>query len=108
MHTDDTLQIFDENTKLLGAEFRAFTNTTCPAFDTRELDREVDARKRRKEKQEQGRPSTSKGSATDGARYKEFNLQIYKYHSLGDYADTIQRCGTTDSYSTEPVGTASL
>jgi hypothetical protein len=35
--------------------------------------------------------------------WKKFNLQTYKFHSLGDYADTIRRYGTTDSYSTERV-----
>jgi len=39
----------------------------------------------------------------NGQRRKEFNLQTYKYHSLGDYADTICRFGTTDSFSTETV-----
>jgi len=44
------------------------------------------------------------GSATaEGRRPKKFNLQTYKYHSLGDYPDTIRQYGTSDSYSTEPV-----
>jgi hypothetical protein len=34
---------------------------------------------------------------------KEFNLNTYKFHSLGDYADAIRRYGTTDSYSTQIV-----
>ena len=32
-----------------------------------------------------------------------FNLDTYKYHSLGDYVEHIKRYGTTDSYSTEAV-----
>ena len=31
---------------------------------------------------------------------KKFNLNTYKAHLLGDYASTIRRLGTTDSYST--------
>jgi hypothetical protein len=34
---------------------------------------------------------------------KNFNLQTYKYHSLGDYVKTIRQFGTTDSYSTTTV-----
>ena len=34
---------------------------------------------------------------------KMLNIDTYKYHSLGDYAATIRRIGTTDSYSTELV-----
>jgi len=46
MHTDRTLSLWDDITVRIGAEFRAFTNKTCPAFDTRELSREMDERKR--------------------------------------------------------------
>ena len=31
---------------------------------------------------------------------KKLNVNTYKVHSLGDYARTIRRVGTTDSYST--------
>ncbi|EDQ99293.1 uncharacterized protein LACBIDRAFT_335113 [Laccaria bicolor S238N-H82] len=37
-----------------------------------------------------------------GRRKKTLNLNTYKAHALGDYVETIQRYGTTDSYSTEP------
>ena len=52
--------------------------------------------------------STSSRKATQakipvGRRKKHFNLNTYKAHALRDYFETIQRCGTTDSYSTEPV-----
>jgi hypothetical protein len=38
-----------------------------------------------------------------GRRHKTLNLNTFKGHSLGDYADMIRTCGTTDSVSTEPV-----
>jgi hypothetical protein len=38
-----------------------------------------------------------------GRRDKTLNLSTFKCHSLGDYARTIRKHGTTDSYSTEPV-----
>lgn len=46
--------------------------------------------------------STLKPEADQRRRIK-FSLQSYKYHSLGDYGDTIRQYGTTDSYSTKPV-----
>jgi hypothetical protein len=153
MHTDDTLKILDETTVHIGVEFRAFTNKTCPAFKTRELHRESEARKRRQMKRTQTREepanaseplvdvpgpspaatstttqtrkepanvnasqplldvpgsslattSTTTRSEENGRRRKMFNLRTYKYHSLGDYANTIRRFGTSDSFSTEPV-----
>lgn len=41
-------------------------------------------------------------------RIKTFNLNTYKVHALGDYADTIKKYGTTDSYSTESVSVFKL
>ena len=34
---------------------------------------------------------------------KKFNVNTYKFHLYGDYANTIQIYGTTDSFSTELV-----
>lgn len=47
MHTDHTLALLDEATALLGLKFRHFVNHTCTRFDTRELQREANARVRR-------------------------------------------------------------
>ena len=38
-----------------------------------------------------------------GRRRKTLNINMYKFHSYGDYARIIRIYGTTDSYSTEPV-----
>jgi hypothetical protein len=105
MHTDRTLEILDETTVQIGAKFRAFAEKTCPSFETRELKREMDARKRRqlKETTAQSVTDSTAGQSNKGARRKVFNLKSYKYHSLGDVANTIRRYGTTDSFSTEPV-----
>lgn len=107
MHTDLTLKILDATTISMGAKFRAFARKTCPNFDTRELRSEMEARKRRELKKTRVRPSATglakTPSEANRRRVKEFNLQTYKYHSLGDYADTIRQFGTSDSYSTEPV-----
>lgn len=50
-------------------------------------------------------PTTNKRSTR---RRKILNINTYKYHSLGDYAATIRRIGTTDSYSTESVSYRAL
>jgi hypothetical protein len=99
MHTDLTLKILDATTISMGAKFRAFARKTCPNFDTRELRSEMEARKRRELKETR----VAKTRSEANRRVKEFNLQTYKYHSLGDYADTIRQFGTSDSYSTEAV-----
>lgn len=38
-----------------------------------------------------------------GRRSKTLNINTYKFHSYGDYAEAICMHGTMDSYSTEPV-----
>jgi hypothetical protein len=177
MHTDPTLALLDEATTLLGVKFRHFVNHTCEKFNTRELQREANARARRAAKKSTislAPPSSQAELASQGVetaamvvvqaitpeyhppsptsapvpgtqqiiagpspepprgvgldtpalsppvvasptepdaesdalttrRTKTFNLDTYKYHSLGDYAEHIRQYGTTDSYSTEPV-----
>jgi hypothetical protein len=104
LHTDHTLKILDDITIHIGIQFRAFTDKTCPAFDTRELAREKRAREHRQQKKAKDSNSIS-GSAPgpSQSRAKKLNIQIYKFHALGDYASTICMYGTTDSYSTELV-----
>jgi hypothetical protein len=52
----------------------------------------------------QPRPtSIHRNQHTLGRRSRTLNLNTYKIHSLGDYAATIRRYGTSDSYTTEIV-----
>lgn len=95
MHTDPTLDILSHVTTSLGNSFRLFVGKTCAAFQTRELERERVARQRRQEK--------TGVQIASSRKLKQLNLKTYKYHSLGDYVETIRRFGTTDSYSTQPV-----
>jgi hypothetical protein len=103
MHTDATLAILDHETSALGNQLREFQCKTCPAFQTRELKREMDARKRRKHKQGVTVDSSTldNSPAADQRQSKTLNLQTYKVHALGDYVATIMHYGTTDSYTTE-------
>lgn len=112
MHTDQTLDIFDSVTSVVGEEFREFNDKTCPHFRTRELPRERDARKRRLAKKSHSRQGSSQAvrsdqdiasSAADIPLLKSLSIDTYKHHSVGDYPRIIRTYGTTDSYSTEPV-----
>ena len=112
MHTDQTLDILDSVTTVISEEFREFNDKTCPHFQTRELPRERDARKRRLAKKSHSRHGSSRNirsdrdvvsSDTDVPLLKTLSIDTYKHHSLGDYPRIIRMYGTTDSYSTEPV-----
>jgi len=45
----------------------------------------------------------AKSNTKSSQQPKDFNLNTYKLHSLGDYANTIRQYGTTDFYSTQLV-----
>lgn len=103
MHTDLTLDIMDEITTALGKAFRDFHTKVCPAYSTRELRREAEARQRRLAKKVGKASSKSSNSQARGRSKKEYQLQTYKFHVLGDYVKTIRDYGTTDSYSSQSV-----
>ena len=104
MHMDETLALLDTVTKLFGKRLRHFQQKTCSAFDTRELKREADHRHRRGLKNSASNSTPAVSTST--RRQRAFNLQTYKLHALGDYATSICKYGTTDSYSTESVSTS--
>lgn len=103
LHTDETLQIFERVTADLANYLRSFVSDTCPSFQTKELRREADARKRRQERQNSGVAGGSLSQGSSARRPKGLNLQTYKLHSLADYPAHIRAFGTTDSYSTQTV-----
>jgi hypothetical protein len=103
---DATLDILSPVTTSLGNSLRTFEEKTCTAYDTRELEREQAAWQRRQEKSATNVASESRRPAApnnNARKQKKLNLGTYKFHTLGDYVDTIRRFGTTDSYSTQPV-----
>ena len=134
MHTDVSLELLSQVTISFGTRIRAFQEKTCAAFSTHELEREQAARLRRRDKVKKAAAGTNsnaqkgkkptvetesnaqKGTkamaktnsqpqkSRSGRQPKQFSLKTYKYHALGDYCNTIRRFGTTDSYSTQPVG----
>ena len=101
MHTDESLVLLQQSLRSLSDQLRHFQQHTCPAFHTHELPNEAAQRQRREI-----------ADHTAGHRKKEpksvlllkmFNLDIYKFHALGNYVDMIKRFGTTDSYTTQVV-----
>ncbi|KAH9912562.1 uncharacterized protein B0H18DRAFT_1088384 [Fomitopsis serialis] len=111
LHTERTLSLFDESVKALGKAMRRFETITCPAFDTKELPREVAARGRRqvaaaakagsKGKQKAAAVLVQSRKAAGGARRAMFSLCTYKWHAMGDYPDMIRAVGTPDITSTQ-------
>lgn len=53
------MDLLESTTELLGKEFRIFEEKTCPAFDTQELKRELEARQRRQAKNPSTGPAVS-------------------------------------------------
>ena len=101
MHTTDSLKLFDTATIALSSMVRKFLNTTCEDYVTQELPRETAVQGRQnaaKVKKGQHIPETS-----SGPKRKTLNLQTYKYHALGDYANTIREWGTKDNYTMQLV-----
>jgi len=104
LHTDHSLKLLDEASRLLGDQLRKFQDFTCTTFKTMELASETAARWRDKARSiDTTLPGSSKTSATSAARPKSFNLATYKLHALGDYVHNIRLFGTTDSYTTQLV-----
>ncbi|KAJ6525271.1 hypothetical protein DFH09DRAFT_1329080 [Mycena vulgaris] len=111
MHTDSALKVLDAVTTLLGRQMRYFASVMCPKFKTVETDSEYAAQSRAATRREAAKTNTGSNPApsnlpntqtqTSGKRAVVFSLNTYKHHSMGDYAPTIHRFGTTDSYSTQ-------
>ncbi|KAI1791105.1 hypothetical protein LXA43DRAFT_889833 [Ganoderma leucocontextum] len=110
LHTDTSLTLLDDTTRILGSELQHFAYVTCAAFNTRETQGEYEARKRAEERRTKhtnseavhplSTPFQCRDPATTGRRPRTFNLQTVKTHFLRDYVATIKMCGTTDSYTT--------
>ena len=104
LHTDKMLDIFESVTKELGNHIHIFVSDTCPCFATKELPREVEAR-RHHWCQNLSKSSRSEDTVSHrhGQQPKGLNLQTYKLHTLADYPSQIRTFGTTESYSTQSV-----
>ncbi|CDO77698.1 hypothetical protein BN946_scf184969.g49 [Trametes cinnabarina] len=121
LHTEATTSISDAVLVEYGKALRLFKRVTCTAYHTVELPKETAARMRRQTRKPVGNSdsltSTAATTSNSGtrvnqqnvggssagtvtARRKEYNLNTYKHHSLGDYTPSIRTIGTQDSYTT--------
>lgn len=111
MHTSHTIKSFRTQTKELGVQLRRYTNNVCPNYKTKPLPGEAAAAVRRKAARakkaasnvpQQSNPLAARPTASTKDS-KPFNLETYKIHALGDYADHIERFGPTDCFTTQNV-----
>lgn len=98
--TAPTLTALCDATKILGSDIHRFEKNITPSFKTFEFAKETAAHNWA---QIRCAPGTTVTPLSSSKRVKNFSLYTYKLHALGDYADAIERFGTTDSYSTQIV-----
>lgn len=116
LHTETTVCDLEASTHRLGVQMREFEKEVCSMYETKELQGEEAARKRRaaatKSKDPAKKPLTAskakaiakvKEGPTSQAKLKKLNLHTYKFHALGAYARAIRLYGTSDSYSSQIV-----
>ncbi|KAJ3019645.1 hypothetical protein NUW54_g25 [Trametes sanguinea] len=109
MHSNNTLHILEHLIGSLGQAMCVFTSNVCPDYNTWELDKEVEARQwrqARKSLKSKGpgqaqdiTPSARSKGHVDCPR-KDFNLNTYKFHHLGDHTTSAHLVGSLDGPST--------
>ena len=105
IHTETTLNHFDNSTTRLGKILRKFYRDVCSKFRTFDLPQESAARSRR-QRQWAGKgkgKENDPGSGSSAPKQRTFNMSTYKLHALGDYVKSIWLFGTTDNYTTQVV-----
>ena len=104
LHTAVTLDIFRAATGHMYDAIRRFATTACPSYNTHELPSEAAARVRHvKATNVNTQPSSARKPIAFNVHHT-YNL----FHSLGDYADYIERSGLTDNYNTQVVRICAL
>ena len=81
--------------KCVGESIRWFSNNVCAEIEAFETPKEAEKRRRKAARQ---------GSSTSKEKQpRDFGLERYKLHALGDYVEHVQLFGTLDNYNTQPV-----
>ncbi|KAL0065586.1 hypothetical protein AAF712_007364 [Marasmius tenuissimus] len=106
LHSDTSLVDMDSATTSLSKTLRKFKNSTCSAYDTKELPKETAARGCQKaaltkKQDEEGKLKRKRSSGSAAAKRKIFNINTYKLHALGHYIPFLRLVGTTDNYLTQ-------
>jgi hypothetical protein len=99
MHNDLTLAVMEETTVTLGKKLRAFSQTTCSAFSTKELNREYNSRIRREGKKQASaaRTTTNTSSSTCQAAGSESLAQRLPPHGTNE--PSAQVCASFSDYA---------
>ncbi|KAG9094476.1 hypothetical protein FRC06_010774 [Ceratobasidium sp. 370] len=116
LHTTATLKIFKSVTTKLGTALRGFAKLT-ESMGVCETPKEYARRKKQAEASKVSsmsrRPCTATNAThgkkaqsqqnpdSDGCHIRILNLNTYKMHSFGDFPGSVEKFGTTDSYSTQ-------
>ncbi|KAL0059921.1 hypothetical protein AAF712_013268, partial [Marasmius tenuissimus] len=110
LHTDSTVATLDSTITELGKSLRRFANTTCAAYETREIPEEAEKRRnaeaRREEKRlKEGKQTKKRGTKRDhddedGRLLKTFSINTIKTHLITHYPYFIKKFGSLDSYTT--------
>ena len=122
LHSERTLELFDQSVIKLGDAMRKFETVVCAAYETKELPRETAARGLRdaaaaakagnKTAEPGGRKGKGKAAPAPAparqkpggiSRQAKFELSTFKYHSFGDYPDAVRAFGTLDVLSSQHV-----
>ncbi|KAG1872302.1 hypothetical protein DFJ58DRAFT_652140 [Suillus subalutaceus] len=90
IHTKDTLSFFDAATVILGQTVRKFSHTTCKAYHMTELPHKYTMCSQWEAALASKLSDYSTKVVSSGLKWKKLNLMTYKYHTLGDYPNTIQ------------------
>ncbi|KAI8994035.1 hypothetical protein BD414DRAFT_506546 [Trametes punicea] len=113
LHVDSTIGATDVFFRSFTSSLCHFKQVTCVAYHTTEFPKEVQARVRRQARSVAEGVSGVSGSISNTgpqatvsadkpvARRKDFSMNTYKIHSLGDYSTCIQSVGTMDSDTTQ-------
>ncbi|KAG2056709.1 hypothetical protein BDR06DRAFT_1039209 [Suillus hirtellus] len=101
MHSESTLSVLDKTFKCLTHQLHKFQKFTCNTFTTMELPKERAAHKHKAT--HQCLTSDIPDAGGGGQRTKKFNMNTYKFHTIGDYLQTIQLFGMIDSFTSQIV-----
>ena len=91
---------------------RSFQQDVCSQYQTFDLPSEEAARARRKAAAKKDDVAAKKGkgkeSAAGSRKLRKFNLNTYKIHALGGYANAIRLFGSPDNYNSQSVSNLPL
>lgn len=112
LHTETNVCDLENSTTRLGELLRSFQSNVCPAYQTFDLPAEEAARVRRKaaaaKKMEEAidqAKGKQRAMESGSKKSRTFNLNTYKIHALGSYAEAIRLYGSPDNYNTQTVCT---